>query len=75
MTDARCETCRWYEPYEKTHYGYSNDLTDGLCLRAGGADGRPEHPDTLAFARDVEQYGADLLVRRAFGCVMYEAGQ
>jgi hypothetical protein len=62
-----CQTCRWWND------GYGM-LTTGwkYCDRGGSDDGEPEMADTLAWAADIESYGASLLTHETFGCVQHE---
>ena len=78
MTEGRCATCRWW--YGR--FGGSDDEQPdprdwadwGACeLPTTDEDGKMGHPTALFQASGLTTMGADLLTKRDFGCVQWEA--
>lgn len=66
-----CRDCRfWREPFVEVE-------TDGLkvCGRARSWLGDRQDEKSLAFARDAEEYAAELCTAPDFGCVQFEANE
>lgn len=64
MSDAICKNC--------LHWS-SRDGQWGWCALSQSAAGYPMI-ETLAYARDVDMYSANLITNENFGCVQYETG-
>lgn len=52
--------------------GYRENVQWGACTKAEGERGGTLDHETLAFARDYEEWHADLITRQDFSCVMYK---
>jgi hypothetical protein len=62
--DALCKNC--------LHWS-SRDGQWGWCALAQSTAGYPM-TETLAYARDLDMYDANLITNENFGCVQYETG-
>lgn len=73
-TDARipCSRCQHWEPPSPRPDINGNIDPFGECGRASSSLGRPDDPETLAFASDMESYGAALRTKPAFSCSQAE---
>lgn len=61
----RCATCRhWNSVQIKDSWS--------VCNLADSDEGNPDHSWSLAYASDVEKYGAILNTHADFGCVQWE---
>ena len=60
-----CGQCRHWTPSRRTPQW-------GECELGGSSDGKPDHPETLAYAADLEGYSADLITHANFGCLQAE---
>lgn len=77
MADSkRCEWCRHWK-FPQDGY-YPEDISPppwpdyGVCTLAGSKDGQPVIGRAAAFARDSEDYSAELLTLPTFGCERFD---
>lgn len=81
-TEHVCQHCRhWiprsaaeereYNPFRHGYADYEGLQGWGVCRKARTTNNEPP-VGSLAFARDYEEYHADLLTSPEYGCVMFE---
>ena len=71
MSFGLCRDCRHWAK----RAGSSDPTLAHCCALAKSIDGEPMIPTTSAFARDCEQYSADLITQPDFGCVQFASSQ
>lgn len=63
---GHCKECR--------HWDQGDPTWDwGHCVVADGLEGEAQYSDSLAYAQDVEFWGAWLKAHASFGCVQWAA--
>ena len=69
MADRHCETCKYWERYEKKERDFWLGEGWGKCKREGmDEDGGVKR---LLHAQDAEDYGAWFETHQTFGCVQH----
>lgn len=70
---GNCKDCKHWQSPERLEKIYLHSFKMGRCELAGSSESYADHPESLAFAEDVESYSAWLNTSPDFGCVQWEA--
>ncbi len=66
----RCKNCKFWK---KGNAGWEVEGTGwGICELGDGGLGNRSNKESKAYAKDVEDYAADLITHQTFGCIQFE---